>query len=157
DGTLVPLHMGGDISATTSDFEVFDRAFDDPGRRHMIGVREAKTAGRILVRPDAVVFAGMRVDFGQSHLESSVSIGFHNDISLTVDPGSSMDLADISPLASLTLAGRATTGVEMHGKMNDPLLTGEIALADFSLAGFPLGDVRANVAFRPLTLDLQDV
>ena len=45
-GTLSPLRIEGDLAAETSDFEVFNRAYHDPARKHMIGVRSASIRGR---------------------------------------------------------------------------------------------------------------
>lgn len=158
DGKLAPLRLDGELHADTSDFEVYDKAFDDPSRRHMIGVREARIAGRIGVRPDAVVFAGCRAEFGKSRIDTTVSLGFHNDIKLTVGKESSVELSDVSPLAALTLGGRASLEAEMHGKFDDPLLTGDLSVAGLELAGFPLGDVTSSkVRFRPLKIDFTDV
>jgi translocation and assembly module TamB len=158
EGTLDPVRMDAEFTMATSDFEVFDRAIDAPGRRHMIGVKEAKVAGHLGIRPDAVILRGCRADFGQSHLEVTVSLGFHNDIVLSVAEGSRLDLADISPLASLKTAGKATVSVEMKGKFGDPLLTGDLAITGFSLADFPLGDITsAKARFRPLAVDFLDV
>ena len=80
-----------------------------PLRRHMIGVKDAKVTGHVAIRSDAVSFRNSRADFGDSHLEGvNVSLGFHNDIVLSVAPTSKIDLANISPLASIKLAGKAT-------------------------------------------------
>jgi translocation and assembly module TamB len=157
EGTLAPLRLDGDFTGTSGDFEVFDRAVDDPLRRHMIGVRDAKVAGHVSVRPDAVIFRGSRIDFGSSHIEATVSLGFSNDIVLSVAQ-SHVDLADISPLASLKLAGKTTVTAEMKGKFNDPVLTGELSAQGFMLADFPLGDITSSkVRFRPLTVDFSEI
>ncbi|HKQ69170.1 MAG TPA: hypothetical protein VJT73_07520, partial [Polyangiaceae bacterium] len=158
EGTLAPLKLDAEFSSNTSDFEVFDRAVDDPTRRHMIGVKEAKVAGHVAIRPDSVTFRGSRIDFGDSHLDATVSLGFHQDITLSVAPTSKLDLANISPLASLKLAGKATLGAEMSGKFDDPILTGDLAVTGFSLADFPLGDVTSSkVRFRPLIVDFSEI
>jgi translocation and assembly module TamB len=158
EGTLVPLKLDADFNATTGDFEVFDKAVDDPARRHMIGVKDARVVGHVGIRPDAVTFHNSRVDFGESHIEASVSLGFHNDIALSVAPTSRVELANISPIASLKMAGKATLGAEMKGKFNDPLLTGDLAVSGFSLDDFPLGDITSSkVRFRPLTVDFSDL
>src|SRR5260221_1740717 len=53
EGTLVPLKLDAEFNGTTGDFEVFDRAIDDPARKHMIGVKDARVAGHASIRPDA--------------------------------------------------------------------------------------------------------
>lgn len=156
EGTLSPLRLEGDFTVATNDFEVFDKGFDDPARRHMIGVREARIGGRLQVRSDSVVFRNTRVDFGGSHLETTVTLGFHDDIGISVVPGSYVDLADISPLANLRMGGKATLGVEMAGSYSDPVLLGNLAVQGLSLHGFPLGDVVSKVRFAPLTVDFTE-
>lgn len=158
EGRFDPLRIDGDLKANTSGFAVFDRSFDDPEREQMIGVDEAKLAGRFKVRPDALIFSGMRATFGDSLIETTVSIGFHNDIFLEVYPTSRVDLSDVSPIGKLEMAGRASLGVIMEGQFDDPLLLGDVSVNDLSLAGFPFGDVSsAKVRFRPLVLEFLDV
>ncbi len=158
EGTLAPLKLDADFTGTTTDFEVFDRAVDDPARHHMIGVKEARVGGHASIRPDAVIFRNSRVDFGDSHIEASVSLGFHSDLQLTVSPGAKVDLSNISPLANLKLAGKATVGAEMKGTFSDPVLTGDLAITNFALADFPLGDISSSkVRFHPLTVDFWEL
>src|SRR6185369_13618398 len=55
-GTLDPLKLDGDVVSETSGFEVFDAAYHDPARKHMIGAKAATVRTRFGVRPDAVQF-----------------------------------------------------------------------------------------------------
>ncbi len=157
-GTLAPLKLDGELDAHTSDFEVFDRAYHDPARRHMIGVRAASLRGKIAVRPTAFEFVNTRATFGNSSLVTSVSLGFDNDIKLTVSEGSRIDLSDITPLVDIPMAGVVELAARMGGKFGDPLLTGEMKIKDFEFGGFPIGQVLSSkVRFRPLVVDLVDV
>ncbi len=157
-GTLAPLRMEGDMVVQTSGFEVYDHGYDDPRRHRMIGVREAKLVGRIGVHPDAMVFNGVHVTFGRSSMDTTVAIGFHDTFDVTVTPGSTLDFGDVTPIAKLPFAGRATVGVDLHGRAGDVLLTGDLSVAGFELGGFPLGDITSSrVRFRPLVVDLLDV
>lgn len=157
-GTLAPLHLDAELAAETKNFEVFDRAFHDPARRHMIGVKAATVRARLGVRPDALEFYDARTSFGKSSLVASlVSIGFHNDVRVEVGK-SRIDLADISPLVDIPWAGIAELEVKMAGKSGDPLLTGDLAIQKFEFGGFPLGDIKSGKArFRPLKVDFFDV
>jgi translocation and assembly module TamB len=158
EGTLAPLKLDADFSGISTDFEVFDKAVDDPARRHMIGVKEAHVAGHAAIRPDAVTFRNSRIDFGESHIDATVSLGFDNDLYLSIAPTTKIDLADISPLASLTMGGKATLGGEMKGKFNDPLLVGDLSVAGFTLQDFPLGDITSSkVKFYPLVVDFSEL
>lgn len=157
-GTLAPLRIDAELAAETTGFEVFDRAFHDPGRKHMVGVRAANVKGRIGVRPDAFEIYDTRADFGKSSLYTRlVSIGFHNDIRVVVDKSSKLDLADISPLVNIPMAGSAQLDVDMAGKSGNPLLTGNLSIQGFEFGGFPIGDLKgAKVTFRPLWLAITD-
>jgi translocation and assembly module TamB len=158
DGTLAPLRLDGEFTGHTTDFEVFDRAVDDPARRHMIGVKDAKVAGHASIRPDAVIFKNARIDFGESHIDATVSLGFDNDLFVAIAPTTKIDLANVSPLAALTLAGKAALSGEMKGKFNDPVLIGDLSVAGFSLQDFPIGDITSSkVRFRPLTVDFSEL
>jgi translocation and assembly module TamB len=157
-GTIHPLKLDGDVYSETSDFEIFDRAYHDANRKHMIGVKAATVRTRFGVRPDSVQFMNSRATFGSSELLASVSVGFHNEIWLSVPKGSKLDLADISPLVDIPMDGTAELSVTMAGKASQAELTGDLAIHDFLFAGFPIGDIESShVKFKPLVLDLTDV
>ena len=158
-GTLAPLHIEGDLAAETRDFEVFDRGWNDPLRKHMIGVKRASVRGRFRVVPEALEFVDTRAEFGQSSiLARLVSIGFQNKINLSIAKGSKIHLADVSPLVDIPMLGNAELDIEMAGIMSDPLLTGNVSIRGFDFGGFPIGDVKsAKIRFRPLFLELADV
>jgi translocation and assembly module TamB len=158
-GTFVPLHLDGNLYSESSDFEVFDRAYHDPARRHMIGVRAAVIHARVGVRPDAFQVYDARVDFGHSTvLAPLVSIGFHNDLALRVANGSQIDLADVTPLVDIPMAGTAKLDLTMSGLARSPLLTGDVSVQGFEFGGYPLGDIEsAKFRFRPLAIEFSDV
>jgi len=158
-GALAPLRVEGDLSSETRDFEVFDRAFSKPGKKHMIGVKRASLRGKFRVLPKALQFVEIRTDFGKSSLFAPlVSIGFDNKIIVSVAKGSKIDLSDVNPLVDIPWSGLADLDVEMAGSMNDPLLTGNLKIQNFEFGGFPLGDLKsAKVRFRPLWFELTDV
>jgi translocation and assembly module TamB len=158
-GTLAPLHLDAELSAETSRFEVTNRAYHDPARKHMIGVRAASVKGRLGVRPAALEFYDTRATFGKSTVHSPlVSIGFHNDITVEVAKGSKIDLSDVNPLVDIPWSGVAELDVKMAGKAGDPLLTGNLAIQKLEFGGFPIGEIKsAKVRFRPLEVDFFEV
>jgi translocation and assembly module TamB len=157
-GTIDPLKLDGDVHSETSNFEIFDRAYHDPKRKHMIGVKAATIRTRFGVRPDAVQFMNSRATFGSSELLASVSVGFNNEIWLSVPKGSKLKLSDVSPLVDIPMDGVADLAVTMVGKASDAPLSGDLAIHDFQFAGFPIGDIESShVKFKPLVLDLTDV
>lgn len=158
-GRLALPELEGHLSARTHGFEVTTRAFNDPARRHMIGVPHATIEGRFLVRPDAVQFRDTRARFGKSELDAQlVSIGFDNQVQIVVGDQSVVELSDISPLAAIPWSGRMRLGVRMEGMSGDPRLTGNLAIQDFSFGGFGFGDITSSeVKFRPLKLELSQL
>jgi len=159
EGHLGRVELEGRLSANTRNFEVTDLPFDDPARRRMIGVPRARILGRFLLRPNAVEFRDTQVDFGKSHLDTRlVSIGFDNTLTISVGPSSTLELADVSPLAAIPLSGRARLGVELAGDSSDPLLTGHLSIQNFVFGGFGFGDILASdVRFRPLWLEFSNL
>jgi translocation and assembly module TamB len=150
-GTLDPPALSGRLSADTKNFEIFDRAVHDPSREHMLGVSRARLTGSFGVYPDSVRFDDMRAEFGNSLLRTGVRIGFDNSISLVVPEGSTLQLADLSPLIDIPIAGQAKLNLKMAGPMRDPVMTGSLGVEDLWFAGFPLGNLSTeSVRFVPL-------
>src|SRR5262249_12840199 len=105
-----------------------------------------------------VQFMNSRVTFGGSEVLASVSVGFHNELWLSVGKGSKIDLADASPLADIPMAGVSEVTASMAGQANTAELTAELKIDDFVFAVFPLGDVESStVRLKPLVVDLSDV
>lgn len=159
-GTLVPLKLDAQMYTEASRFEIFDRAYHDSARKHMIGVRAPQVVrARIGVRPKAFEFYDVRGQFGHSRLLASVvSLGFNNQFKLGVAEGTKIELADIGPLVDIPIAGLAELDAQMVGTFGDPVLEGHMKVKGFEFGGFPLGDIeRANTRFRPLVLELTNV
>jgi translocation and assembly module TamB len=75
-----------------------------------------------------------------------------------VPPGARIDLADISPIVGIPIAGKADVDADMTGDPPAVLLTGNLKVQDFVFGGFPFGSITsAKVRFVPLVLDLIDV
>jgi translocation and assembly module TamB len=108
----------------------------------MIGVKHAIVRGKLGVRPNSFDIYDTRTDFGSSNMYVElVSIGFDNNIKLVVPPQrSKLNLADVTPLVDIPMAGQAELDVNMSGPGGDPLLTGNLKVQGFEFGGFPLGD-----------------
>ncbi|WP_437611895.1 translocation/assembly module TamB domain-containing protein [Sorangium sp. So ce834] len=156
-GTLVPLSLEGPLAVQTRGFDIFDRPTKDPARQRLMGVKEGAVRGSFQVRPNAVVLSGFSVDTPSSHLRATVSLGFNDQLGVEVHPGSRVDLAEVSPLAALELAGVASLSASMHGSYAHPKLKGEVGIEKFVFAGFPVGDLEPSpVAFEPLAVTLEN-
>lgn len=158
-GQLATPELEGHIHARTRDFEVFDRGFADPARHRMVGVPQGTVDGRILVRPNALEFRDCAVTFGKSRvLTKLVGIGFSNEIEIDVDHSSIINLADISPVTVIPIAGQARLGAHLKGLASDPVLLGTLGVKDLVFGGYPVGDILSSqVKFWPLKVDLTDL
>ncbi len=154
-GTLNPFYLDGKVTADTSDFAVYDRAYHDPAKKRMVGVKRARVDGRFRAHAKALEFYDTTTAFGNSKLFAKlVSIGFEDRIAIQIPEGGVIDLADVGPLAGLEISGVSKVAVEMKGRMTDPVLTGELSVDDLSLAGFAVGDIkRTEARFTLLKVD----
>lgn len=160
-GTLSPLELNGPMSVRTEDFQVFDRSARRAERKRMIGLPEANVKGTFGIRQEGVLFQGFSIDSPRApatHIATTVMIGFKNTISMEVGEGSSVDLAEISPLVDIPISGVAKLSAVMRGPLNHPKLTGDLSVTDFNFGGLPVGLVEsAKAEFEPLKLTLTDV
>jgi translocation and assembly module TamB len=156
-GTLSPLSLESPLDVATRDFAIYTRPTYHPQKKRMMGVREGTVKGTFKVTPEAVLLSQMQVDTGRSKLRASVSLGFKNLLGVDVYDGATLDLADITPLVDIPLAGKARLRVNVAGPFDHPVLRGELSVTDFMFGGFPIGDVEtAKVFFEPLDVVLTD-
>lgn len=158
-GTLSPLKLEGLLGLKTRNFEVFDRPAEAPGRLHRIGVKEATVQGSFQVHDNAVVLSNFEIATPNrnSHLHTTVRLGFESILNVQVYEGTSIDLAEISPLTELPIAGRATIKAGATGPFTDPAVTGDVSVKNFEFAGFSAGDIdSAHLTFKPSILNIHD-
>lgn len=157
-GTIVPLKLDADFTAKTDNFGVYDMAYENPARTRIIGVREGNIVAHVGVRPAALVFSNVHATTPKSHIDGgTVSIGFHDDLRVEV-PDATVDLAEIGPLGSIPLAGKAHASTLVTGLFNDPHVEGDATIDSFSLGGIPFGDVTGgHVTLNGLVVALKDV
>jgi translocation and assembly module TamB len=107
----------------------------------MIGFNEAKLSAHLAVRPDSVQFRNARGDTTRTHVEGGfVSLGFHDELRIDV-PRAHVDLADITPLAGVPIAGVGDVKISVGPKMGDPTVTGEGSINGFSIADLSFGNI----------------
>ena len=162
-GHLDPPLIEGPLTVQTKNFEIFDRPAVDPLRAHMMGVREGTVRCNFVVNGlprSAYKFPGIVVSRAsivtpRSHLDATVTLGFDTVIDIDVREGTRVDLAELSPLGTIPIAGVVALRAAGRGPFEHPKLVGELKITDFVFAGLPVGEVESpRVAFEPLVLDL---
>lgn len=157
-GTLLPLHVDGDLVAQTGNFLVFDKAADDPARQRIIGIKEAGIHARVAIRPLALEFVGIHLNLPNSTLDNGFcSIGFKEELRVSV-PASKIDLVDITPLATIPLVGQVDLKAQMTGIFKAPRLEADTSIQNFVFGDMPFGNVTAaHVSLTGLVVELRDV
>lgn len=155
-GTMAPFKMDAAMSAQTSNFVVWNKGYDHPEKKRMIGVKTARLVGRFRVNKDALDFYSMLATFGASRVPVElVSIAFRGGgpLDIRLSPESIIELADVGPIANLDVAGKARLDVHMAGPMNHPSLDGTFSVEGLRLDRYDLGHLEeANVHFEPLSV-----
>ncbi|MEM1029176.1 MAG: translocation/assembly module TamB domain-containing protein [Myxococcota bacterium] len=156
-GTLDPLELSGPMTVETNTFAIYDRPAEADDKRTFMRVDQGRVAGEFRVQPDAIVLNGFVADTGRSRVQTTVSLGYDNGLSVRVFDGSFVDLVDVSPLVDIPLSGIARLEAEAFGPNDDPIINGKVTIDDFRFAGFPLGTVTSDaLRFVPLALELRD-
>lgn len=157
-GTLDPLHMDGDLVAKTTDFAVYDVATDDPARTRITGVSRGDIVGKLAIRAWGLEFHQCTVTTNRSRVEGVfVSIGYTNVLKVDVAK-SSIDLADLTPLGSIPISGKAEASVHVSGMLGDPHLVGDAKIDQFVLGDIPFGNVtQGHASLEGVVLTLTDV
>jgi len=157
-GTLVPLHIDGDFTASTGNFAVYDRPARDPLRERIIGVRDAQLKARFAVRPLALEFQNVHVQMPKSELSGGfVSIGYHGALHIDA-PHNKVDLADGTPLVAIPIAGQVDLDLHVMGDLGDPRLSADASIQGFVFGDMPFGNVnQVHADLRGSLLELRDV
>ena len=144
-GTVDPLHFDGELLGNTKNLAVFDLPTDDPNRTRAVGTKEGHFVGKVAVRPDSLQFNQVNVRTSHSTIDQlSVSIGFHEVIHIEI-PHAKLDIADVSPLGHVQMAGVADVSLSVKGPFSNPHLEGDIAgITNFEIGDLPFGNVTAG-------------
>ncbi len=160
-GTISPFYIDAGFEGHTRDFVQWDRGFDDPARRAMVGIKKAHLKGRFRSHEAALEFYDADLHFGESHLPIElVSIGFYQGpLALRLKKeGGTLNLADVSPIADVSLAGKSHVYIDLKGPALHPQLDGTVSVKDLVIGGFSAGDVeQADIFFEPLYVEFRDV
>jgi len=157
-GTLVPLHLDGDLTSRTGSFAVADRAIDAPAHERILGFKESVFTTHVAIRATALEFSSVKANVGTSEIEGGLcSIGFDEKLRVDV-PKAKIDLPDISPLVDIPLAGQGDVEVHVSGVFTNPHLEGEVAISNFGLGDIPFGNVASgHVTFEGTRVDLSEL
>lgn len=161
-GTVSPFSIDGAVEGHTKDFVIWDRGFDDPQRRKMLGIPQASVTGRFRANERALDFYNFDLRFGSSsHVPVDlVSIGFFplELIVKTKPEGGEIELAELGPIADLTLSGKSKVVADLKGPMFHPVLKGTLQVNDLIIGGFSAGNVeQTSVTFEPLFVTFDDL
>lgn len=157
-GTLdSPTRLDGNLFVTGHNFEIFDRAYPDPIRQHIVGIAgETRLRGAFGLHSDGIEFNDVTATFPNSQLRTTVHVGFDNRLKIDL-PQATIDLAALSPLVTVPLAGKATLTAAANDAMDDPSVRGTLAVEDLMFADFPLGTLeRSTYHFKPLLVTFSD-
>ncbi len=144
-GTLAPLQLDGEFSATSKNFAVFDRPANDLTHQRIVGVANANLQSKLSITPTTLKFLNTNLTAGNSAVRgAAIHIGFNNAAFIDVNDAK-IDLGDISPIGTLPLAGVAQVGFSLTGSFSNPTLTGDVsALKGFKIADIALGDLAGS-------------
>ncbi|NUP07672.1 MAG: hypothetical protein HOW73_16615 [Polyangiaceae bacterium] len=157
-GTIDPLNIEGKLVTSTSDFGVYDRPSHREDKQRMISIDRGEVKGTLAIRKDAVYLDKMHLVTPRSSVFTTVKLGFLDEFGLDISQGSYVDLAEISPLVSVAIGGKATVHATGTGTFDYPRIEGELKIDGFELGGFKAGDIRTSHAvFVPLSLELTEV
>ena len=77
---------------------------------------------------------------------------------MEVEDGSTLDLAEISPIGDVTLAGQATASLHLHGVSSSPRIDGHVRAVGLSVGGLAVGELDVpRVVYSENVVDLFDV
>jgi translocation and assembly module TamB len=154
-GTLQPLGVSGDVDVRTGPFAVFDGACDVGPCHSVWGFRDATVHARGSLTADAFELDDVNATLtGGVARAARVVLGFRDTVRVD-GAAADLDLASVSPLASLSTAGRLRASARVEGPASDPLVVADAVVEGFVLAGHPLGNVRsARLRYRALVLDV---
>ncbi len=140
-GTLRPLRIDGDISATTTNFGVYAGPAEVQPRARIISLASANILTRVAVRPEAVEFQRVHLDLPHGQLDGGfVSLGYDNDLRVDIAHVKT-DLGDITPLGSVAVGGVVEGEVHMGGMFGKPTLKADIGVENLVIADIPFGTV----------------
>jgi len=146
-GTVNPIAVTGPIWVDHVSFKALTGAWHDPKSKEIIGTPPGHIEGRVAIRPDALRFEELRGQLPRSEVFATVHVGFEDELSV-VAYGDRLDLADSTGIVGLPLTGVGKFRVDVNGYENT-ILTGSLAMENFSIDGFRLGHVKTSAALEP--------
>jgi translocation and assembly module TamB len=140
-GTCDPLDLRGRLDMPTRDFRVTRDAWHADTLRPIIQVPRAHLVGQVRVKPAGIFLEQIDIAMPSSRLFADrVLLGFDNELEISAQ---ALDwaLADSSPLLQFPLGGRGTFEVDVTGTFNAPIVSGQVAVRDFTFNAYRFGDM----------------
>lgn len=140
EGQLLPFNLAGPLKVRAGQFILTSGPFHARPRSTILEARGGDIEGRIDITDIGIHFDHLHLDTGRSRAVVDFLIGFSTDFWLFVRE-SDIDLAEISPLAGIPMAGRASATVAMGDHYSPVALHGRYSIQDFEFGDMLLGEV----------------
>lgn len=154
EGGLLPLALDAEVSRLDGRELVVASGDDDP----IVSLDIVSMNGSAVVEPERARLEGLMLSFGRTTLRCDAEFPFDPDsptFFIHVAPvDSAFYLNDFGSVASLSLAGQGQVDVTISGVYADPVIDGEVALADVRVDEIEVDGVSGRIRFqgRELTI-----
>lgn len=144
EGQLLPFSLAGPLKVRAGHFILTSGPFHERPRNTILEARGGDIEGRLEITEIGLHFDHMHLDTGRSRAIVDFLIGFSTDFWLFVKE-SEIDLAEISPLAGIQMAGRASATVAMGDHYTPVALHGKYSIEDFEFGEMLLGRIHEGL------------
>jgi translocation and assembly module TamB len=144
-GQLLPFSLAGPLNARAGPFILTADAHHVRPRDVILKAKGGRVDGRIGITENGLHFQRMRLDTGRSKANVDFFIGFDDDFWLKLKDGS-IDLAEVSPLVGVPIAGRASVDLSIGDTYSNVALHGDYSIENFEFGDMPLGRIHVGQA-----------
>jgi translocation and assembly module TamB len=149
------------LELRTRNFEVLSESILKESPELILGFPDGFIRGKVVIDSQGVRLRNAMVGVGQTRLAVTANFGFGLPrrwwLRANTVPNTEFRLADIGPIAGLTLGGVGSLSAHIHGPYNDPIVEGQVNVRDFTLNTLPFGRIQGQVHYRALLLSLPSV
>ncbi len=160
-GTLLPApQLSGDFDLEAGRFVLATQSYERPHDedRVLLTFAGARAQGELHVLPDRVELEGVHLDTGKSSAVANVTLNYDTQKGLLVRGESpEIDLAEFGHIAGIHWRGKASGTYLVSGPYTDVTAVGQLAVRDFEMWLFALGQVQGRIEYRGDTLGFVNV